>query len=186
MSHRFDPRNVKNLENEQRRRKLPPDKIINEIPLAGDETVADMGAGSGYFTIPLARRVKKVYAVDVEEKMLQYLDERIREEGVDHIEKILSPLEKTPFPDESMDLLFCSHVLHEVEDLNEGLAELKRITKKGGLIAILDWEKKQTNGGPPLEHRISSEEMEILLTGQQMHIIKRKDLEDYYLILAQR
>jgi ubiquinone/menaquinone biosynthesis C-methylase UbiE len=77
---RFDPSKAQVLFSEERRTLLPVEAVVQHLELVPEDVVADLGAGSGYFTIPMAKQVKgPVYAVDIEPKMLALLKERVRQ-----------------------------------------------------------------------------------------------------------
>lgn len=157
---RFDPANLHKLDNPERRKALPPEQILGLLKLKGTDSVLDLGAGAGYFTIPAAQLTKaKVYALDVENRMLEVLRERVDAEGLKNVELVEGAIEEIPLQDGLADHVIASFVLHEVEPLSKGLQEIHRMLKPGGSCLCLEWEKKETPQGPPLHHRIHSDEM---------------------------
>ncbi|GMA60344.1 class I SAM-dependent methyltransferase [Alicyclobacillus fastidiosus] len=159
MGHRFDPKHVEKLDNLERRKMLPPNDIVKMLDVQQGHTVADIGCGPGYFTIPLARLPRTVYAVDVSPEMLHLLKERAAYEELENITLVESPAEHTTLPDHSVDRVICSLVLHEVDDLKQTLSEFKRILRPGGRVLLIEWEKKPMEMGPPLEERLSAESL---------------------------
>lgn len=153
---RFNPEKADKLMNADRRKKLPPEEIIKHMDLNQDNSVADLGAGAGYFAIPIAKRTKEVFAVDIEPKMLGMLEENAAEEQLENIHYIESDLDHIRLEDHSADRVMISFVMHEVPDVNQTLQEIKRIKKSDGLLFIIDWEAIEMEDGPPLNHRISS------------------------------
>ena len=100
--------------------------------------VADLGAGEGTFSQLLARRAKKVIAVDNSEKMVEYGSELARKHGVQNLEYRKGDLEDVPLRDASVDLAFFSQALHHAQHPERAVAEAFRILKPGGRIVVLD------------------------------------------------
>ncbi len=100
--------------------------------------VADLGAGEGTFSQLLARRAKKVIAVDNSEKMVEYGSELARKHGVPNLEYRKGDLEDVPLRDSSVDLAFFSQSLHHAQHPERAVAEAGRILKTGGRIVVLD------------------------------------------------
>jgi 16S rRNA A1518/A1519 N6-dimethyltransferase RsmA/KsgA/DIM1 with predicted DNA glycosylase/AP lyase activity len=77
--HIFNPEHADKLLDPKRIELLPPEKIIDELTLRNDDIIADLGAGNGFFTLPLAKNTSQtVYAVDIEPKMLELLKKRAK------------------------------------------------------------------------------------------------------------
>ena len=100
--------------------------------------VADLGAGEGTFSQLLARRAKKVIAIDNSEKMVEYGAELARKHGVQNLEYRKGDLEDVPLRDSSVDLAFFSQSLHHAPHPERAVAEAWRILKPGGRIVVLD------------------------------------------------
>ena len=100
--------------------------------------IADLGAGEGTFSQLLARRAKKVIAVDNSEKMVEYGAELARKHGVQNLEYRKGDLEDVPLRDSSIDLAFFSQSLHHAPHPERAVAEAWRILKPGGRIVVLD------------------------------------------------
>lgn len=160
MAHKFDPAHAQKLDNGERQRIQPVEEILGRIPLEPSMKVADLGCGTGYFALPLAKAVGpqgKVYAVDVSEKLLGMLQEKISLHGPANIELIKAEAESTGILTGSLDLVFMANVWHEFEDHVRLMKEVGRILKKAGLLVILDWRPDVvTPPGPPADERIPS------------------------------
>jgi len=181
---RFNPEKANVLMSADRMELLPPDKIIGHLDIKSSDTIADLGAGNGYFAIPMAQSTKQfVYAVDIEPKMLEMLKENADQEQLENIQYVESDLDRIQLDDDSVNKVMISLVLHEVPDLDKTLGEIKRILKTGGNILIIEWEAIQTESGPPLHHRIASEEMAETLekNGYDAEVIP---LNPYYAVKA--
>ncbi|MFD1608718.1 class I SAM-dependent methyltransferase [Oceanobacillus luteolus] len=164
---RFHPSKANKLIDPKRYELLVPNKIIKDFGVGEGDIVADLGAGNGFFTIPLAEKTKTiVYAVDIEPKMLELLKERAKKANIDNIQYVLSDLEEIKLDDHSVDKAVISLVLHELPNLQQALKEVKRILKSGGQLYLLEWEEVESEMGPPLHERISSSDMIEILKKQ--------------------
>lgn len=159
--HKFDPKNLKKLDNPTRRKYMPPYKTLEKFGLKskGTGTFLDIGCGIGYFTIPAAKILSngRAIGIDILPEMLEHAKERA--EGLNNIEFKLCEEYKFPIESESIDYAMLSNVLHEIEDKNKYIKEIKRTLNKDGQIFIIEWKKVETNYGPPIDHRISQEEV---------------------------
>jgi ubiquinone/menaquinone biosynthesis C-methylase UbiE len=158
---RFRPSQMHRLEDPDRQNWLPPHEILSALRLQTGWTVADIGAGTGYFALPMAAALGaagRVFAVDVSPEMLARLRERITEAGVANVECVEGEASATTLPAASCDAVLLANVWHEFDDPAAVLAEMRRILRPGGQIALLDWRPDvEPVHGPPLEHRISAE-----------------------------
>ncbi|QLH53128.1 MAG: hypothetical protein CH6_0793 [Candidatus Kapaibacterium sp.] len=184
----FDPANKEKLDNEERRRILPPEEILLKSGLTAGSIIADIGCGIGYFTIPAGRIVGangKVYACDVSDEMLEELKKRVQAIGLTNIETYKSSEYEIPLDSDVADFLLLSNVLHEPNDRERFLREATRILKNGGKLILIDWLKKEMEEGPPFEERLSAEEIETLLTLCNYEVLERETIAGkYYYYLA--
>lgn len=158
--HRFHPDKADKLLNDERKESLPFDKVIEIMDLGPHDVVADLGAGNGYFTIPIANHTKgTVYAIDIEPKMLEILKKRANDERIENIRYVISDIDHTQIEDQSIDQVLISWVLHEVPSIENTLTEIKRILKPGGTVLFIEWEAIETEDGPPFHIRIPSEKL---------------------------
>ena len=158
---RFHPSQMHRLENPDRLNWLPPQEIVASLHLQPGWTVADIGAGTGYFALPIAAALGgagRVYAVDVSPEMLARLRQRLTEAGLGGVEFVEAEATATTLPAGSCDCALLANVWHEFDDRAAVLAEMRRILRPGGQIALLDWRPDvEPEHGPPTEHRISAE-----------------------------
>jgi ubiquinone/menaquinone biosynthesis C-methylase UbiE len=160
MPHVFDPIHLERLDNPERRKLVPPLETLIELGLKPGQVFADIGAGAGYFSIPAASvtgPAGRVIATDLSKEMLDHLAVKAKEAGA-AIERLQTPPDSLPLPDQSADMTFMAFVFHEIDDRHNYLAELKRITKPDGTLAIIDWANVESPMGPPIGHRISLSE----------------------------
>src|SRR5699024_52095 len=166
--------------------KLQPEKVIDLLKVTPADTVADLGAGPGMFTIPLAKLSKKVFAVDVEPEMLERLKKNAENENIENITYVNNDLEKIDMNDESVTCVLNTFVIHEVSSVTNTVEEMKRILKPDGRLLLADWEATGSESGPPLEIRIPSTEMEKILQnhGFQTELLQLNS--EHYAILAHK
>lgn len=122
-----------------------PATVIASLQLKPGDAVADIGAGSGYFTSPLADAVGpkgRVYAVDIDEDMINLLRQRVADEGRDNIEIIVGRTDDPTLPAESVDLIFTCNTYHHIEDRSAYFRNVKKYLKPGGRVAIIDLNEK--------------------------------------------
>jgi ubiquinone/menaquinone biosynthesis C-methylase UbiE len=164
----FHHHHAQKLDDPERRRWLPEMDVIDRLGLRPEMTVADIGAGTGYFALPIARVVARVLAVDMQPEMLALLRSRI---GELPIEIVHGEATKTTLKDASVDVALLANVWHELDDHGAALAEVARVLRPGGRVAILDWRPDtDPENGPPADHRIAPEKIEAQLRESGWHL----------------
>lgn len=156
--HKFKPERAGHLEGRTRRFLVPPEKILSDFDPHPEETWAEIGAGTGYFVIPLSSRVKKIYALDLSEQMLMMLQSNLKINQEGNVEAMLSEESSLPLPDACVDAVLLAFVLHEVDEPEKFLAETSRITRPGGRILIVEYTQVGSFG-PPKSHRLTSQQI---------------------------
>lgn len=157
---RFPASQAERLENPERLLWLPPAEVIGALELRVGDKVADVGAGTGYFSLPLSSAVGaqgKVYAIDGQSEMLAWIRLKLHRAKFSNIELIHAEAERRGLPASCCNFFFLSNLWHEIENRVAVLAEARKTLKQGGRIAILDWRTDvRPVVGPPLAHRITS------------------------------
>ena len=159
---------------------------MGAIDLNRDYVAADLGCGSGFFTIPLSRRVKKVYAIDVQKEMLEFLKQKIQRQKIRNIELLLSGEDEIPLENESVDLLITVNTLHEFRDKEKMIGEMRRVLRRDGKAMIVDFKKEDTGFGPPVSIRVSREQANRLFEQNDFAVLKSQDLKYHYLMVFRR
>lgn len=158
--HRFHPEKAEKLLDPKRKEIIAPERAIEILQIGTQDVIVDLGAGNGYFTVPMAKMTKeKVYAVDVQQEMLEFLKTHAEKEQVDNIEYILEDVSNTSLPSRLADKGLMSFVFHEVDDHDAVLAEIQRVMKPNGKFLIIEWEAVESEMGPPLHERIPSQQL---------------------------
>lgn len=136
---------------------LKPEKVLEKLELNKKMIAADFGCGSGGWAIPLAKKVKWVFAIDLLEEPLSALRGGMRMEKVFNIDALRGNVEgKTTLLSESCDLVLMTNLLFQVDDIKKVFEEAKRVLRKGGKILVVDW-KENAEVGP--EKRVSLEKI---------------------------
>ena len=138
-----------------------PDDVVRALGLRPGQVACDVGAGPGYFTLRLARAVGptgRVYAVDVEPKILEALRERLAKSGLRNVTPVLAIGDDPLLPPGGCDVILIVDTYHHFPDRSAYLGRLAQSLRPGGRIANVDYHKRETPVGPPLAHRLSREE----------------------------
>jgi arsenite methyltransferase len=123
-----------------------PERVIAALGLEPGDRVADLGSGSGYFTLHLANAVGpegRVYAVDVDEEMNEYLRERVRQAGAANVEIVLGRFDDPLLPDGGIDLVLTVDTYHHIDDRPAYFRELQRDLAPGGRVAVIDYDGRK-------------------------------------------
>lgn len=190
MSHKFDVRNKHKLDNENRRKMLPPEKTLINLGLNAGDLMADIGCGIGYFSIPASKIVGdngKIFALDILPEMLQEVEIRAKENNCNNIKTVLTEENNLKLEEGTITFAFISNVLHETEELDKFLGKVKKVMNSKGKIAIVEWQKINTEDGPPIEHRLDKLELAKLLDNLGFTDIRNIDISDnFYGITAEK
>lgn len=168
------------LDSRQREQLIPPEDLISQMPIQKNHTLLDVGAGTGFFTIPMAESTSnKVYAMDPDERMLGVIENKAAEKGLINIELIQDYIENLNIQHNSVDFVMASLILHEVSSLTKALSNIFEVIKTGGHLLCLEYEKDDLIiEGPPMSIRIGSEELEKVLTLTGFEIVKKTKIND--------
>lgn len=160
MPHRFEHADqwAKQFDDPSRDAWQQPDKVVAALALTPAMTVADVGAGTGYFTVRLARAVPQgqVVATDIEPDMVRYLGERATHEGLTNIRTVLAGADDPKLAPESVDRILVVDVWHHITDRPRYAAGLAKALRPGGKLFIVDFSEAATHG-PPKHHRLAPE-----------------------------
>lgn len=135
-----------------------PQSLIALVPIHTDQTVADVGSGPGWLSIPLGKYLYggKLYAVDIQEGMLEKVAERAAEFRMYNIETVLSKESTIPLDDSSLDGLVLSGTLNEATRAKSLFKECTRLLKPSGWLAVVEWlpATADQDFGPPAKQRL--------------------------------
>jgi ubiquinone/menaquinone biosynthesis C-methylase UbiE len=155
VEHRFDnpEESAKSFDDPARDGWQMPERVIDALGLTTGQTVADLGAGTGYFTVRLARSkaAPLVYAVDVEAAMVTYVRERAAKEGLKNVVAVQASADRANLP-APVDLVLIVDTYHHLPSRVAYFSELRKMLKPSARLAIIDY-RKGAPGGPPDEFR---------------------------------
>lgn len=165
MAHKFNVSKKSKLDNEWRRKNIPPKETLLNLGLLYDDTFADIGCGIGYFTIEAAGIINsdnKIFAMDISDEMLTEVDKRAKDAKIFNILTIRTDEYDLKITSDEVSFALVVNVLHEIDDKRRFIKEISRILKSNGRVALIEWDKRDMDMGPPTDHRISSEELKTL------------------------
>jgi len=132
-----------------------PEEVISALALKKTDVVADIGAGSGYFTRRLARTAAKVYAVDINADLLQIA----AKDEPENVVAVLAAPDDPKLPPNSVDLIFICDVLHHIQNRPAYYRKLNAALKPGARIVNIDFYKKDLPVGPPVAMKLSEQQV---------------------------
>jgi len=161
MDHKFDDpaRFAKSFDDPARDAWQMPARVIEALQLKPGMKVADIGAGTGYFSTRLARVAGVgVFAVDIEPKMIDYLKQRAKKEGLTNITGVVASAASPNLP-EPVDVILVVDTYHHLPNRGSYFRDLKKSLRPGGRIAIVDF-RKDAPEGPPVQFRFTPEQIQ--------------------------
>ena len=189
--HRDPKAYIGTLEDPKRDAYQKPHEVVHALNLKSGEVIADIGAGSGYFTFHLARHVGdkgKVYAVDISPDMILHINRRIRELKANNIVTLLADPDDPLLPDQSVNRFFICEVWHHIENQTKYLSLMKKMLKPGGEVVMIDFHKKDLPVGPPMNMKIAREDLIKQLDGNGYRLTKEHTFLpcQYFLVFVPR
>lgn len=133
-----------------RDQKLHINQVMDALSITPGKTVADIGAGSGWFTVRAARRVTdtgKVYAVDINPDAIRYIDQRVQKEGLQNVKTVLGKPDSPQLPPDSIDAVLMMKTYHEIAKPVELLRNLRAALRPGARVGIIDRNGNGANHG---------------------------------------
>jgi len=183
---RFDPKKLHKLNNPKRLHDLPPDYLWTKAGLRAAEVLIDIGAGTGFFSIPFVPYTKKLYACDISDVMLTWLRENVCP-SYPTIVPVKMETQAVPLPDQLADLVYMINLHHELDKPTDLLRESRRLLKDGGKLLIVDWKKQEMAEGPPVEIRCLPAEVkgEVERAGFRNSVV-HEELGKHFLLVAEK
>ena len=166
---------AKVLEDPSRDEWQKPHDVIMALNLKATDSVADIGAGTGYFARRFANHAGKVYAVDIDEKLLAIAAKN----APPSLQTILSVPDDPRLLPQSVDVVFFCDVLHHIESRPAYYAKLAKALKPGGRIVVIDFHKKDLPVGPPPSMKLSEQEVAAELNQAGFVVTQRLDILPY-------
>ena len=176
---------IKALEDPKRDAYQKPHEVMEALAIKPGEVVADIGAGSGYFTMRLADHVGadgRVYAVDVSPDMIRHLHQRVRDAKLLNVHPILAP-PNDPLLPQPVDRFLIVDVWHHVENQPAYLARIKERLKPGGQVVMIDFQKRELPVGPSLDMKIAREDLIAQMKAHGFRVAKEHSFLPYQYFL---
>lgn len=146
------------LERPERVDEENPELLVELLQLKPGQVVADLGAGTGYYTWRMARKVAptgKVYAVEIQQEMLDLLQAAMKKRSITNVISVLGTIENPKLPTNSLDLLIMVDVYHEFSHPKEMMARILESLKPGGRVAFVEFREEDPNVPIKAVHKMS-------------------------------
>jgi SAM-dependent methyltransferase len=183
----FAPQDLGLLEGPDRDAWQKPDQIMDAIGVADGSVVADLGAGGGWFTIRLARRVGPnglVYAEDIQRQMIEAIGRRVTRQGLRNVRTVLGTAREPRLPPDTLDAILIVDTYHEMDDPVALLQNARQALKPQGRLGIVDFKKDGFGPGPPLEERVDPDAIVRDATAAGLRLRQRPSFLLYQFLLV--
>ena len=178
------------LERPERVKEERTDKLLKLLPLKPGMTVVDMGAGSGYHSFPIAKKVGakgKVLAVDIQKEMLDIIKRRSKALEVTNVEAVQGTIDDPKLKPESVDLILMVDVYHEFSHPYEMTKKMVEALKPGGVLAFVEFRLEDPNVPIKLVHKMSEKQVIKEMKPHPLkHLKTHKTLPWQHLILFEK
>jgi arsenite methyltransferase len=185
--HRDSKAYIGMLDDPERDAYQKPHEVLTALSIKPGEVIADIGAGSGYFTFRLGHHVGnngKVYAIDVSPDMILHLNRRVRDLKAMNVSSILADPDDPLLPERSVNRFFFSNSWHHIENHTKYLSLMKTMLKPGGEIIMIDFQKKELPVGPPMQMKIAREDLIKQMEGNGFRLAKEHTFLPYQYFLV--
>ena len=179
---------TKAFEEKERVNWQKPGLVIKKLGDLSGKTIGDIGSGTGYFSFRLAEQNANVVAIDVDERFQAFIEQKIEENKVSNITTRLVGYNNPDLSDNEFDALIIVNTYHHFNDKIEYMGFCKQGLKTGGTLMIVDFKNKSTAHGPPVDHRISAEEVksDLQKAGFNQIEIDSTTLSEQYIITVKK
>ena len=187
MGRKFDPAIKHLLLAEDRIQRSDRIELLRSLGVGEGKVVADLGCGTGFFTLPASELVGasgKVYAVDVQQEMVDDLRARLAQQGITNVAVRRSSELEPSIPQRSVDLALLAFVLHEIDQRSSFLLAAKRLLRDDGRIAVVEWEKIETPEGPPVDTRITADEIIADAAAAGLALVEQRSVHEWHYVLT--
>ncbi len=171
ISHVMGHRGTGWLERPERQREEHTDVLVDRLPIEADHVVADIGAGTGYFSFPVAERVPdgRVLAVDIQPEMLVIIEQRRRERGIDNVEPVLGTVTNPGLPAAVVDLIFIVDAYHEFSHPREMSTAMYEALRPGGKLVLVEYRAEDPTVPIKPLHKMSEAQVRKEMTAVGFH-----------------
>lgn len=174
------------FESDEREAWQKPDLVIEKLGDLKGKMVADIGAGTGYFSFRLAEKEAEVIAIDVDQRFIEYINNKKSRENIDNVTTRLVGYDNPELEAVAYDALIIVDTYHHFNNKVEYMMHCFRGLKKDGVLINVDFKKEDTLHGPPIDHRIAAEEVkaDLIEAGFSEVSIDNNTLSEQYIMVA--
>jgi ubiquinone/menaquinone biosynthesis C-methylase UbiE len=182
---------IKRLDRPERVASLKIEEILAKLQLQRGDVVADIGAGAGVFTVPLAKTVApggKVYAVEIDQALLDYINRKVIEQDVKNVVTVLGRFEDPSLPATDVDLAFFHDVLHHIKDRAGYLKKLAGYLKPSARIAMIELDPKKGGHKDEPEMQLTKDQVTAWMADSGLKLVAEFDMFDdkWFTVYARR
>ena len=164
-----------------------PEQIMDALGIGDGSVVADLGAGGGWFTVRLAKRVGPnglVYAEDIQPQMIEAIQRRVQREGLRNVETVLGAADHPSLPKAQLDAALMVETLYEVEDRQSLLTNVLTALKPGGRLGIVEYRPDGGGPGPARDQRLPSEQVVRAAKAAGLRFVREEQFLPYQYLLV--
>ncbi len=178
------------LDRSERDLEEDPDRAIDVLKIEKGSTVADVGAGSGYMTVKLAKKVGpqgRVYATDIQQGMLDLLGKRVAKARIANVTPVLSTQDDPRLPEGAVDLVLMVDVYHELSQPQVMLRKIRAALKPAGRLVLLEYRKEDPDIPIRPEHKMSVAEAKLEVEAEGFKLTRtNEDLPRQHILIFSR
>jgi predicted methyltransferase len=164
-----------------------PAQLVAALGLHRGQTIADLGAGTGYFSRYLADAVGPdgtVFSVEIEPTLVTHLRARAEQEGTANVVPVLASIDNPRLPDADIDLILIADSYHHLDHRAAYLPHLRRALRPGGRVVVVDWKAGSLPEGPPPEHKLARERVVAEMESAGFALVDQPELLPYHYVLV--
>jgi ubiquinone/menaquinone biosynthesis C-methylase UbiE len=164
------------LDRSDREAREQPEVVLDALKLAPDSTAADVGAGTGYFTVRMAKRVRRVHATDLQPEMLKLLDQRLATEHVTNVVTHAATDHDAGLPAACCDLVLMVDVYHELSDPPGVVGSIRRALRPHGRLVLVEYRGEDPAVAIKPEHKMTLPQIKKELDGLGFHFVESLEM----------
>ncbi len=183
----FQPQDLGMLEGPDREAWQRPDQIMDALGIGDGSVVADLGAGGGWFTVRLAKRVGPngvVYAEDIQPQMIEAIQRRVDREKLLNVSTVLGAADHPALPPARLDAALMVDTFHEVVDTRSLLTNVRAALKPGGRLGIVEYRTDGGGPGPAPDERMAAAQVIRAAQAAGFRLLRQEDFLPYQYLLV--
>jgi len=179
---------VQRFESPEREKWQKPEIVLKKMGDLKGKAIADLGAGTGYFSFRMSEKGAKVIAKDLDERFIQWIEQKALRLNDSFVKPQLVPYDDPLLEEKSMDAVLIVNTYHHIENRLDYFKKVYRGLKPGGFLLVVDFKKQESKHGPPVKMRLKGLKVikELQKCGFSKTIIETELLPEQYLIKASK